>query len=81
MNADALASALHLPLKGLTFARPQAFDLLMVIALLLAWWLWQARSMTRSIAPILRALVLVLFVAALADPHSVMRSEGSARRR
>jgi len=35
--------------------------------------------MTRSIAPILRALVLVLFVAALADPHSVMRSEGSAR--
>jgi Ca-activated chloride channel family protein len=79
MNADAIANALHIPLKGLTFARPEAFDLLVVIAILLAWWLWQAHSMMRSIAPILRALVLVLLVAALADPHSVMRSEGSAR--
>jgi len=79
VNADAIANALHIPLKGPTFARPEAFDLLVVIAILLAWWLWQARSMMRSIAPILRALVLVMFVAALADPHSVMRSEGSAR--
>lgn len=79
VNADAIANALHIPLKGLTFARPQAFDLLVVIAILLAWWLWQARSMRRSIAPLLRALVLVLFVAALADPRSVRRSEGSAR--
>ncbi len=79
MNADAIVNALHLPIKGLTFARPEAFKLLAVIALLLLWWLWQARSLTRSIAPILRALVLVLFVAALADPHSVIRSEGSAR--
>jgi Ca-activated chloride channel family protein len=79
VNADTIANALHIPLKGLTFARPEAFDLLVAIAILLAWWLWQARSMMRSIAPILRALVLVMFVAALADPHSVMRSEGSAR--
>jgi Ca-activated chloride channel family protein len=79
VNADAIANALHIPLKGLTFARPEAFELLVAIAILLAWWLWQARSLMRSIAPILRALVLVLLVAALADPHSVMRSEGSAR--
>ena len=79
MNADAIANLLHIPLKGLTFARPEAFRLLVPVALLLLWWLWQARTLTRSIAPILRALVLVLFVAALADPHSVMRSEGSAR--
>jgi Ca-activated chloride channel homolog len=79
VNADAIANLLHIPLKGLTFARPEAFRLLVPVALLLLWWLWQARTLTRSIAPILRALVLVLFVAALADPHSVMRSEGSAR--
>jgi len=79
VNADAIASALHLPLKGLSFGRPEAFYLLVAIAILLGWWLWQARSMMRSIAPILRAIVLVLFVAALADPHSVRRSEGAAR--
>jgi hypothetical protein len=79
VNADAIASALHLPIKGLSFARPEAFYLLVAIAILLGWWLWQARSMMRSIAPILRAIVLVLFVAALADPHSVRRSEGAPR--
>jgi len=79
VNAAAIANALHLPIKGLTFARPDAFYLLGAIAVLLAWWLWQARSPARSVAPILRAIVLALFVAALADPRTVMRSEGSAR--
>ena len=79
MKADAIANALHLPIRGLTFARPEALYLLGAIGILLAWWLWQARTPIRSIAPTLRAIVLALFVAALADPHSVMRSEGSAR--
>jgi len=79
MKADAIANALHLPIRGLTFARPEALYLLGAIGILLAWWLWQARTPVRSIAPTLRAIVLALFVAALADPHSVMRSEGSAR--
>ena len=79
MYSDAIFNALHLPIRGLTFARPEAFKLFAVLAILLLWWLWQARSLTRSIAPILRALVLALFIAALADPHSVRRSEGSAR--
>ena len=79
MNADAIAGGLHLPLRGLSFARPDAFYLLGAVALLLAWWLWQARTPLRSIAPLLRAIVLALFVAALADPHSVKRSEGAAR--
>jgi Ca-activated chloride channel homolog len=79
VNVDAIANALHLPLKGLGFARPEAFKLLPVVGVLLLWWLWQARSLTRSVAPILRAIVLALFVVALANPHSVMRSEGSAR--
>jgi Ca-activated chloride channel homolog len=79
VNAVAIANALHLPVKGLTFARPEALYLLGAIAILLLWWLWQARSLLRSIAPVIRAIVLALFVAALADPHSVMRSEGTAR--
>ncbi len=79
MNATAVANALHLPLEGPSFARPEALYLLFAIALLLAWWLWQARSLMRSIAPLIRAVVLALFVAALADPHRVVRSEGSAR--
>lgn len=79
MNSGAIASVLHLPLRGLTFARPEAFYLLGAIAILLGWWLWQARTLIRSAAPILRALVLLLLVAALADPRRVMRAEGSAR--
>ncbi len=79
MNPDAVFNALHLPIRGLTCARPEAFKLLAVLAMLLLWWLWQARSLSRSIAPVLRALVLALFIAALADPRSVIRSEGSAR--
>jgi Ca-activated chloride channel homolog len=79
VNADAIANALHLPIKGMTFARPEALYLIGAIAILLVWWLWQARTPARSVAPMLRAMVLALFVAALADPHSVMRSEGSAR--
>ncbi|HEX3409561.1 MAG TPA: VWA domain-containing protein [Candidatus Binataceae bacterium] len=78
-SAAALTNALHLPLRGVTWARPNALYLLVVIALLLVWWLWQARTPLRSIAPVLRAIVLVLFVLALADPHTVTRSEGSAR--
>ena len=79
MNSDAIANALHLPIRGLTFARPDAFYLLGAIVLLLAWWLWQARTLMRSIAPVMRAIVLSLLVAALAEPHRVMRSEGAAR--
>ena len=64
MNSAAIANALHIPIRGLTFARPEALYLLGAIAILLAWWLWQARTPARSIAPVLRAIVLALFVAA-----------------
>jgi hypothetical protein len=62
---DAIFNALHLPIRGLTFARPEAFKLFAVLAILLLWWLWQARSLTRSIAPLLRAIVLALFIAGI----------------
>jgi Ca-activated chloride channel homolog len=79
VSASAIASTLGLPIKGLTSDRPAAFYLLWALVLLLAWWLWQARIPRRFAAPILRAIVLALFVLALADPQSVMRSEGAAR--
>ena len=79
MSAGTLVNALHLPIRGLTLARPEALYLLGAIAILLAWWLWQARTLARSLAPVMRAIVLGLFVAALADPHRVTRAEGAAR--
>ena len=81
INFGALAARLHLPSiavplpQGVTLGRPEALYLLPVIGLLLILWLLQARSSLRLIAPILRAIVLALFVAALADPRTVMRSE------
>ncbi|HVC44646.1 MAG TPA: VWA domain-containing protein [Candidatus Binataceae bacterium] len=78
MNAAALASAVGWPIKGLTLGRPDALYLLGAIAILLIWWLWQARTPARCAAPLLRAIVLALFVGALTDPQSVMRSEGTA---
>jgi Ca-activated chloride channel family protein len=79
MDATAFAHALRLPLGALTFGRPQALHLLPVVAALLGWWLWRARAPLRMLAPVVRAIVLALFVIALADPRSVMRHEGAAR--
>jgi Mg-chelatase subunit ChlD len=67
------APALH----GLQFAHPRAFHLFALVGLTLAFSLWRAGR--RWPAPILRALVLALFVLALADPRTVSRSEGSIR--
>ncbi len=79
MDATVFAHALHLPLRDLTLGRPQALYLLPLAAALLGWWLWRARTPMRMAAPILRAIVMALFLAALADPRSVMRHEGAAR--
>jgi len=46
---------------------------------MLAWWLWQGGSLRRTAAPLLRALVLSLFVLALADPRTEIRSQGNSR--
>jgi Ca-activated chloride channel family protein len=64
---------------NLTLARPDALYLLAVPAIVLAWSIVNVRELRRVWAPILRALVLVLFVLALANPQKVMRYEGSAR--
>jgi uncharacterized membrane protein/uncharacterized protein YegL len=66
-------------LRGLQFAHPDAFYLFALVALVLAYSLWQAGSARRAAAPILRALVLALFVLTLADPQTVIKSEGATR--
>jgi Mg-chelatase subunit ChlD len=85
INLGAIAARLHLPPiaiplpQDVTLGRPEALYLLSAVGLLLILWLVQARPRLRFIAPVLRALVLALFVIALADPRTVMRSEGAAR--
>jgi len=63
----------------LTLARPQALYLLVVPANVLVWGLANARELRRIFAPLIRAVVLVLFVLALANPERVTRTEGAAR--
>jgi Ca-activated chloride channel homolog len=65
--------------RDLTLAHREALYLLAVPAVVLAWGLIFARELRRIWAPIMRALVLALFVLALADPQQVMRAEGAAR--
>lgn len=65
--------------RGLTLANPRALYLLIPVALLAAWSLWQAGAIRRAAAPLVRTLALVLLVLAMADPQSVMRSEGNTR--
>ena len=66
-------------LQLIQFARPQMCDLLAPAALLLIYWLWRAGSMRRAAAPILRAIALVSFILALADPLTIIRSEGKTQ--
>jgi len=66
-------------LRLVQFAWPQAFYLFAPAALLLAYWLWRAGNIRRAAAPILRALVLSLFILALAEPRTIIRSEGTTR--
>lgn len=79
MDAAAFVHALHPPARGLAFGRPAALYLLAAAVAPLGFWLWRARTPTRMIAPLMRALVIALLVIALADPRSVMRREGAAR--
>jgi Ca-activated chloride channel homolog len=80
VNLDSLLSQFVPPaLRELHFSRPQAFYLLAIVAVVLLYSLWQARGIRRSLGPFIRAVVLSLFVLALADPQTVMRSEGANR--
>ena len=66
-------------LGSLQFAWPQAFYLFAPIGLVLVYWLWRAGNVRRALPPLLRAIVLSIFVLALAEPRTITRSEGTMR--
>ena len=66
-------------LSTLTFARPEALYLLAGVALVLIWSLFWIRRFADIGAPLLRAIVLALFVLALAGPETVSRNTGVTR--
>jgi Ca-activated chloride channel homolog len=61
------------------FARPQAFYLFVPAAAILIYWLWRAGDLRRAAAPILRAIVLSILILVLAQPRTIVRSEGTTR--
>jgi Ca-activated chloride channel homolog len=66
-------------LNSVQFARPPVFYLFFPTALLLIYWVWRAGGMRRAASPILRAIVLSIFILALAEPRTILRSEGTRR--
>ena len=63
----------------LTLARGEALYLLAIPAIVLVWGIINAREIRRVVAPLMRAIVLAIFVVALANPQRVTHSEGAAR--
>jgi uncharacterized membrane protein len=78
-----LATLLHsfaLPsLHGLRLTERRALYLFIPVALLLLYGLWNAGSLRRWLAPLLRTSALSLIVLALANPQTISRSEGVTR--
>jgi uncharacterized membrane protein len=66
-------------LNSVQFARPQALYLFAPAAVILIYWLWRAGGVRRAAAPLLRAVVLSAFILALAEPRTIIRSEGTIR--
>lgn len=66
-------------LENLQFAHPGAFYLLLAIGVVLVWSLLRVGTVRRIGGPLLRAIVLALFVVALADPETVTHSIGKTR--
>jgi Ca-activated chloride channel homolog len=77
VNAQHVFDALTL--RGLMLAHPRALYWLVPVALLAGWSVWRAGAPRRAAAPSIRTLALALLVLALADPQSVIRSEGNTR--
>jgi Ca-activated chloride channel family protein len=61
------------------FAQPQAFYLFVPAAIILIYWLWRVGTIGRASGPIMRAIALSIFIMALAEPQTIVRSEGTTR--
>jgi len=80
VNIRGLSNQFAIPsLQTLRLGQPHALYLLIAVGAVLLYWLWRARDRRRWPSPLLRALTLVLFVLALADPQTVVRSQGVTR--
>ncbi len=80
MHPSTLVSEFSLPtLQGFGLATPDRLYWLLLVAAALGFWLWQVGDFRHWPAPIIRALVLALFVLAWAGPRSISHSEGVTR--
>src|SRR5262249_377080 len=64
---------------GVTLANPHALWAMLAVAAILIWSLFGVDSPRKLIAPLMRAVVLALFVIALAGPEHVTRVQGTTR--
>jgi Ca-activated chloride channel homolog len=69
---------LDLP-RDITLLHPGALYLLIGVGVLLLWWILRVDSPRKIFAPILRAVVLALFVLAMAGPQRLSTSQGAAK--
>ncbi|HUY26109.1 MAG TPA: VWA domain-containing protein [Candidatus Binataceae bacterium] len=69
----------HKFIAAVSIARPDALYLLAIAGAVLVWSLAGAREWKKIAAPIMRAIVLALFIFALANPESVTHFAGAAR--
>jgi Ca-activated chloride channel family protein len=74
-----LPPALAVLLANLQLSHPEALYLLPLAGVILIWALIRGHSLWRLGGPLLRAIILCLFVIALSDPHTVTRSVGATR--
>src|SRR5215469_16484312 len=65
--------------RDLTWTWPQALYLMAVVGLLALWWIARAGALRKIPARLLRAVVLVLLVLAIAGPQRSSTSEGAAK--
>ncbi len=65
--------------RDIIWSHPEALYLLIGVGVVLLWWLIQADALRKTIAPVMRAVLLALVVIALAGPQRLSTSEGAAR--
>jgi uncharacterized membrane protein len=63
----------------ITWTHPQALYLLVGVGMLLLWWLVRVDAWRKLAAPIMRAMVLALLVAATAEPYRSSTSQGASK--
>ena len=79
LAAHLIPAGLQPYLENLQFTHPGAFYLMFAVGAVLIWSLLRVETIRRVGGPLLRGMVLGLFVIALADPQTVTHSIGKTR--